>query len=287
MPPVEQIARDAASRYPLPPVLYRLLGLNVPGVEDAPEAGTVLAEVVSRDHDLTRRLRWMSSAEGPWRSRVERRPLAQGVRDLGFRRVHSSALSISLIGGLPVKTSVVDFLRFWRYSMAVSFLTQSAAYRRRFEGLESGAAAGLFHDVGRLLIEDVDAVGMQRIRARQLAGEGPWLELEREELGFTAFDLTIALLRAWDLPPQLVDAVAGLGAEHPPPLSVALRDSVLTARALDFATKTGRRYELVPDVVQLVDRYFEGVTGLDRRIEGILAASTVSLGRFDDAEGGS
>lgn len=35
MPPVDEIAREAAFRYPFPAVLYRLLNLNVPGVEDA------------------------------------------------------------------------------------------------------------------------------------------------------------------------------------------------------------------------------------------------------------
>ncbi|MCK9494350.1 MAG: HDOD domain-containing protein [Dehalococcoidia bacterium] len=277
MPSVDDLARDAASRYPLPPVLYRLLGLNEPGVEDAPQAGTALAEVVSRDPDLVRRLRMVASADAPWRARTERRSLEQGVRDLGFRRIHTGALVISTIVGLPVKTTALDYLRFWRYSVAAAFLTQSVGYYRRVDWVEFGTAVGLYHDVGRLLIEDIDPVGMQRVRQRQLAGEGQWLQLEREELGFTAFDLTVALLKAWKFPDPMVEAIASVTTQDPPGLTVALRDSVLTARALDFATKAGRRHEVVPDVLYILDRYFSGVEGLTQRVDGLLGSAMISI----------
>lgn len=281
MLPAEQIARDAVSRYPFPAVLYRLLNLNVPGIEDAPEAGDVLAEVVGLDHDLTRRLRYMAGADGPWRDRTERRPLEMSVRALGFRRVHTAGLVITLIGGLPVKTTVVDYLRFWRYSVAVAYLTQSVAYQRRAEGVEFGAAVGLFHDVGRLLMEDADPEGMARVRRRQVAGEGPWLTLEREELGFTAFDLTVALVEGWGLPTPMVEAIAGLGeGDTQNELTIALRDAMLTARALDFATKTGRRYAVVPDVQFVIDRYFGGLEGFPVRVDAMLGAAMVAISEF-------
>lgn len=287
MPSVDLIARDGASRYPLPPVLYRLLGLNVPGVEDAPEAGAVLAEVVARDGDLVRRLRFTAGAEGPWRARTDRQPLEVAVRDLGFRRVHTAALAITVIGGLPVKTTVVDYLRFWRYSMAVAYLTQSVAYYRRVEGVEFGAAVGLFHDVGRLLMEDADPDGLRRARERQVAGEGPWLEVEREEVGFTAYDLTLALLRAWKVPTPMIETVAGIGGGTPTPLSEVLRDAMLTARALDFATKTGRRHEIVPDVQYVIDRYFGGISGFTERVDAMLGAAMIAISYTTDEPDGT
>jgi len=285
MPPVDEIARDAVSRYPFPAVLYRLLNLNVPGVEDAPEAGDVLAEVVGLDRDLTRRLRYTAGADGPWRERTERRPLEVSVRELGFRRVHTAGLVITVVGGLPVKTTVVDYLRFWRYSVAVAYLTQSVAYHRRIEGVEFGAAAGLFHDVGRLLMEDADPEGMARVRQRQVAGEGQWLAVEREELGFTAFELTVALVKAWGFPSPLVEGIAGLGVDDTrDELSIALRDAMLTARALDFATKTGRRHEVVPDVQFVIDRYFGGIEGFTMRVDAMMGAAMVAISEFSSAE---
>ncbi len=286
MPVVDLIAQDGASRYPLPPVLYRLLSLNVPGVEDAPEAGAVLAEVVARDADLVRRLRYTSGVDAPWRDRTERRPLEAAVLSLGFRRIHTAALAITVIGGLPVKTTVVDYLRFWRYSVAVAYLTQSVAYHRRVEGVEFGAAVGLFHDVGRLLMEDADPEGMQRARARQVAGEGPWLQVEREEVGFTAFQLTVALLKAWEFPEQMVSTVASLGSNPDTDLSDALRDAMLTARALDFATKAGRRAEVVPDVQLVIDRYFGGVEGFTERVDAMLGAAMIATS-FSEGDDGS
>lgn len=195
--------------------------------------------------------------------------------------MHTAALVITVIGGLPVKTTVVDYLRFWRYSVAVAYLTQSVGYHRRVEGVEFGAAVGLFHDVGRLLMEEADPEGMARARQRQVAGEGPWLRVEREELGFTAFDLTVALLKAWRFPNLMIDAISELREEDSTnELSVALRDAMLTARALDFATKTGRRYEVVPDVQLVIDRYFGGIEGFTTRVDSMMGAAMISISEF-------
>lgn len=276
MPPIDEIARRASLRYPLPPVVHRLLTLNEPGVDDAPEAATLLAEIVARDEDLARRLRVVSTAPGPWRPRTANLTLERGARALGFRRVHTAALIVATCASLPVQTAVVDYLRFWRYSAAVTYMTASVAYEDRLDHREFGAAVGLFHDVGRLVAEEFDPAGIRRIHDRQVEGDRSWLAVERAELGFTVFELTVALLREWGLPETVIATAQALRDDDPPPLTLALRDSILTARALDFATSTGRLTRAVPRAVDVVERYFGGPGGLAERIDSLLGAAMVA-----------
>ncbi len=193
---VDVVAR-AAVRHPMPAVMYELLSVN----ESLPGAMTMLPAIIRLDADLERRLADVSRGDGSWRERTASRTLERGLAEIGFRRVHSAALLITAMKALPIEIRVFDYLDFWRYSIAVSFVATSLAYARRVEGREYAYAAGLFHDVGRLILEEDDPVGLQAVRGIQLRGGVPWHEVERSALGYTALDLSVALARAWRLAP--------------------------------------------------------------------------------------
>jgi len=256
----------------MPAVMYELLGLS----ESAPGAMAALPAAIRLDADLERRLRDVSRADGPWRERTEHRTLEAALAEIGFRRVHSAALVVTTMRALPIETEVFDYLDFWRYSIAVSFVTATLAYARRVEERELAFAAGLFHDVGRLILEEDDPHGLALVRTIQLRGDIPWHEVERSAFGYTALDLSVALSRAWRLPASLVDAIAGLGQGKRSGLTGALRDAALAARAMQFATSTGRRQAVGPEVAALVERYYQGAEGLRRRVNALLESATVA-----------
>lgn len=270
--PPSDIAANAAIRYPMPAVMYELLSVN----ESVPGAMSVLPAVIRLDAELERRLADVSRGDGPWRERTASRSLEQGLAEIGFRRVHSAALLITAMKALPIETKVFDHLDFWRYSIAVAYVATSLAYARRVEHREYAFAAGLFHDVGRLVIEEDDPAGLGVVRAIQLRGELPWHEVERSTFGYTALDLSVALVRAWRLPPPLVEAIGGLAQGKRAGLTGSLRDAALAARLLGFTTSTGRRQELSPETAALIDRYYEGPDGLRRRVSALLESATVA-----------
>ncbi|RJQ08510.1 MAG: HDOD domain-containing protein [Dehalococcoidia bacterium] len=269
---VADVAARAAVRHPMPAVMYELLSVN----ESLPGAMTVLPAIIRLDADLERRLADVSRADGPWRERTVKHTLEQGLAEIGFRRVHSAALLITAMKALPIETRVLDYLAFWRYSIAVSFVTTSLAYARRVEGREYAFAAGLFHDVGRLILEEDDPAGLEAVRGIQLRGGVPWHEVERSAFGYTALDLSVALARAWRLPQPLVDAIGGLAQGKRAGLTGSLRDGALAARTLGFATSTGRHLELTPETAALIDRYYEGSEGLRRRVNALLESATIA-----------
>lgn len=256
----------------MPAVMYQLLSVN----EAVPGALAVLPAIIWRDANLVKRLVDVSRGDGPWRERTAQRSLEEGLAAVGFRRAHSSALLITTMEALPIETEVFDYLDFWRYSIAVATITTTLAYARHVEGREYAYAAGLFHDIGRLILEEDDPAGLSIVRSVQLRGGIPWREVEQSAFGYTALDLSVALARAWRLPEPLVDAISGLARGNRAWLTGSLRDAALAARTLNFATSTGRRQELTREAGVLIDRYFEGPDGLRRRVNALLESSTVA-----------
>lgn len=165
-----EVAARAVLRHPMPAVMYELLSLN----ESTPGAGTTLPGIIRLDSDLEKRMRTVSRGPGPWRDRAADRSLERGIEALGFRRVHSAALLITTIKALPIETTAFDYIEFWRYSVAVAYIATSLAYARRVEDREYAYAAGLLHDVGRLIMEEDDPQGLTIVRSIQLRGDVPW-----------------------------------------------------------------------------------------------------------------
>ncbi|TAJ18990.1 MAG: HDOD domain-containing protein [Dehalococcoidia bacterium] len=269
---ISEVASNAALRHPMPAAMYQLLSVN----ESLPGAMTVLPAIIRLDANVEKRLADVSRGDGPWHERTAKRSLEAGLAAIGFRRVHSSALLITTMEALPIETEVFDYLDFWRYSIAVATVTTSLAYARHVEGREYAYAAGLFHDIGRLILEEDDPAGLSIVRSIQLRGEIPWREVEQSAFGYTALDLSVALARAWRLPAPLVEAISGLSQGSRTGLTGSLREAALAARALNFATSTGRRQELSPEAGSLIDRYFEGPDGLRRRVNALLESATIS-----------
>jgi HD-like signal output (HDOD) protein len=256
----------------MPAVMYELLSLN----ESVPGALAALPNVIRLDPDLEKRLRTVSRGPGPWTDRTAHRSLEDGVNALGFRRVHSSALLITTVKALPIQTTAFDYLDFWRYSVAVAYITTSLAYARRVDTREYAFAAGLLHDVGRLIMEEDDPQGLSIVRSIQMRGEIPWHEVERSAFGFTAYDLSVEMARAWRLPAQLTAAITGLVERRRDGLAASLRDACLAARALRFATQAGRRQDLSPEAAGLIDRYYGGLDGLRTRVNALLETSMIA-----------
>ncbi|RLT43245.1 MAG: HDOD domain-containing protein [Chloroflexi bacterium] len=266
------VAAQAVLRHPMPAVMYELLSLN----ESTPGAMAALPDVIRLDPDLEKRMRTVSRGPGPWTDRTAHRSLEDGLGALGFRRVHSAALLITTVKALPIETTAFDYLDFWRYSVAVAYIATSLAYARRVDGREYAYAAGLFHDVGRLIMEEDDPQGLSIVRAIQMRGEIPWHEVERSAFGFTAYDLSVEMARAWRLPAPLIAAITGLVERRRGGLMAALRDACLAARALRFATQTGRRQDLTSEAAGLIDRYYDGPDGLRVRVNALLETSMIA-----------
>ncbi len=97
--------------------------------------------------------------------------------------------------------------RFNAHSIATAVLSEMIASLISVENIEPAFLAGLFHDVGQIVIavslrDDPDA--LKRLEAEQDAGLE---QLELELVGFSHAELSAAILKTWSLPASIENAV--------------------------------------------------------------------------------
>ena len=138
--------------------------------------------------------------------------LRHAVSVLGLVKLRNLALGLSVTRiWTQVRTPRSwSMARFNLHSAAVAIMADQIAIYTAIEFGEGAFAAGLLHDIGRLVI----ALGLpEEYEALQQAhGESgrPYVESEREVLGFSHAELGSLILQKWNLPPQIVQAVANL-----------------------------------------------------------------------------
>lgn len=230
---LDALVREVHESRPLPATASRLIAIAA----DTHFSAQELAATVDLDAALTTKL--LHRANSPF-SRPSRR--ITSVHDwiglLGFREVRSTALATCLIGAAgDAEHRVLDHEQFWCDSLVVAALAQLLA---EAEGRDREAAftAGLVHNVGRL------ALAQRRPeRLALLIEQAAWQraalhDVQQAELGFSDAELGAAIVRSWNFPEPLCDAVAHHDA---PPCSFANPCDLdaIVARARRFAHAHG------------------------------------------------
>lgn len=97
--------------------------------------------------------------------------------------------------------------RFNSHSTAVAVLADLIVQKGRYEYPEGAFAAGLLHDLGRLMLATTLPDQYEEIERLHQAGEGGWEDLERRCLQTTHAELSAAALARWGLPAPMRQAV--------------------------------------------------------------------------------
>jgi HD-like signal output (HDOD) protein len=96
---------------------------------------------------------------------------------------------------------------FWRHSIACGVAARVIATSKRLINTERFYLAGLLHDVGHLIIYTKLMEHTDKLAAQCKEGKIPVYKLEREILGFDHAEVGGRLLKAWQLPAELVGPV--------------------------------------------------------------------------------
>jgi len=171
-----------------------------------PRSGMVeLAEVLSLDQALSSLVvRWANSA---YFGLV--RPIStvrEAVVYLGYQAVQSLILggSISALLERPVPGYGLERGELWKHSIAVAAGTRLIVQKKAPQQAEEGYLAGLLCDIGKLamdvLLQEVDPLARPRDQSFE--------EMERELFGFDHAQMGAEIAKKWNLPPQLIDAIA-------------------------------------------------------------------------------
>lgn len=189
---------------PFSPILNRLIAslaledVSFYKVADLIEKDTVLAGNV---------LSLVNSALFGLRGKVN--SIRHAVALLGINKLRNAMLSMSVARmwrhvKAPRGFSIAEFNL---HSVAVAFLSDVLAQRLEVPYAEGAFVAGLFHDLGLLLV----ALGLPREYSELLAacneGVRSPLECELQVLGFAHADLSAEALEIWNLPVQIQTSV--------------------------------------------------------------------------------
>lgn len=237
--PQELIGEDDSIVFSLPKVYFELQE----ALKDPDKTFQDLGHIISYDPALSARLlKIVNSAFYGFPSKIE--TISQAVSIIGMDQLSDLALATLVIDkfqGIP--NSLFSMEKFWRHSMACGVAARSISEFRGDRNVERLYLAGILHDIGRLVIFKKEPTMARDVIYRSEEQQESICLSERELMGFDHADVGRELLKAWRLPPRLVEAV---GCHHQPqtakefPIEAAI---VHTANYIVHAMRLGGNAE--------------------------------------------
>lgn len=167
-----------------------------------------IGDIISCDPALSARLlKIVNSPFFGFPSKIE--TISHAISIIGMSQLADLALATLVIyqfRGIP--NSLFNMEKFWKHSMACGVAARSIAEFKGEANVERFYLAGILHDIGRLVIfKKEPALARDAFFMSKEKEENIFLS-ERELMGFDHADVGGELLKAWQLPPRLVEAVA-------------------------------------------------------------------------------
>jgi putative nucleotidyltransferase with HDIG domain len=200
----ETILKSIKSVPSLPSVVIRIRQyLNDPNV-----SFDTLSKVIEHDPGLTANiLQLANSAYFGWARRIK--TVKEAITRLGTNRIFQMVLCMSVapLVRKPIKGYDMDPAGLWEHSFGVAVTAEKLVQLLKLQGHEEAFTAGLLHDMGKVVLGtfvEVDDAPIREIVAR----EGTTFNAaERRVLGIDHAETAGELLRLWNLPAEVADAV--------------------------------------------------------------------------------
>jgi putative nucleotidyltransferase with HDIG domain len=207
--PQDLIGEEDEIIFSLPKIYFELQA----ALSDPDKTFQDLGEIISFDPALSARLlKIVNSPFYGFPSTIE--TISHAISIIGMNQISDLALATLVtyqFRGIP--NSLFNMEKFWRHSMACGVVARSIAEFRGEKNVERFYLAGILHDIGRLVIfKKEPALARDAFYRSREQQENIYLS-ERELMGFDHADVGRELLKAWQLPPRLVEAV---GCHHQP-----------------------------------------------------------------------
>jgi HD-like signal output (HDOD) protein len=176
---------------------------------DSPQSSvTTVAEAIEKDPNLTASLlRLSNSSFYGFSTRLT--TVNEAISLIGIQQVQDLIMASSIVdrfAGLPVE--FVDMRSFWRHSLACGIGARALALEGRIPRADRFFVAGLLHDAGRLVLFSQVPEFVRSIFELSRRENVLLVEAEMRVLGYDHTDVGEALLRHWNFPLNLMQAVA-------------------------------------------------------------------------------
>ena len=189
---------------PLPLVLNRVIAL----LNDTNASSAQIANMIEKDTVLAGSvLRCVNSAYYGLASQVT--SIRHAVSMLGFSTVRNLSLAFSLrrmLTGARIPPPRL-YTRYSQHSLSCAMLSQYLVRYIKVEDPDTAFAAGLFHDIGKLLILTTFPDLTPKLIEEYERGEKTWEECERGVLQITHPEVSRIVMEKWKLPASIQTAV--------------------------------------------------------------------------------
>jgi putative nucleotidyltransferase with HDIG domain len=167
-----------------------------------------LAEVVSRDQSLaTKILKLVNSAFYGYKKEIN--TISRAMAILGFRTVRNAALAISVfdyVSGAE-EDSRFPVEDFWKHSLCAASAAKVIGQRTSVKQQEETFVAGLLHDIGKMIMMKYFPEDFGEVCGHAIDNDLTWYEAEKELLNVNHTSIAKAVLRSWNFPANLTEAI--------------------------------------------------------------------------------
>lgn len=167
-----------------------------------------LAEIVSKDQSLAIKiLKLVNSAFYGYKKEIT--TISRAMVILGFRTVRNAALAISVfdyVSGCAEddKFPIEDF---WKHSLCTASAAKVLGQKVGIKQQEETFVCGLLHDVGKLIMKKYFEEDFDEVASLAVDRGLSWSAAEEKILAVNHSTLAKAVLRSWNFPPNLIEAV--------------------------------------------------------------------------------
>lgn len=196
-----ELAQKSTQLFSLPDIYLKLSRM----LSDENSTADQMAEVISLDAGLSARLlKIANSSFYNFPAQIETIPRA--ITLIGSNELSNLVLATSVASSFSnIDPNLVDMDSFWRHNVDTGLVMRFLGKSAQIRDIERLFVVGLLHNLGKLLVLASEPEAANRI-LDNLEGEQPW-QREQSVLGFTFAECGAELLRQWQLPEALVDAV--------------------------------------------------------------------------------
>jgi putative nucleotidyltransferase with HDIG domain len=255
---LDQLIQEAKKLPPIPQAASKALAL----ICDPKTNAAGLARIISADQVLAGQvLRWANSAYFGLDRTVS--SVQQAIMVLGMNSIQELIMNSSLCDQLNQPMPGYDLQRgeLWQHALGTAIGAKLISKQHSLRIDDEAYFAGLLCDIGKLIFERL----LRDVKI-DLSGEEDWsfLQVERAYFGLDHAMLGAEIARRWNLPENLVNAIAHHHEPHnereQPKLAAAIHVADVSMMALGIGVGIdGLMYPLEEDALQLLGMTWDDV----------------------------
>ena len=168
-----------------------------------------IEKTIMKDQSLTARiLRLANSAHYGYPRRIS--TISEASVLLGFQAIRSIALTASVNGLLmkEVKGYGLEENQLWKQSQSTAIIARHIAKKVRFSKIDQAYVAGLLRDIGKVVVSYYLTENFKQIMDMVENKNMSFLDAEEQVLGFHHGQVGAHVAKKWNLPDDLVEAIA-------------------------------------------------------------------------------